>query len=90
MRHAVRGTMQVLSCNAFLGVGLAISQLLSLEGRTAVVTGGTSGLGLALALGFAEAGADVVATARRMCVIVRRWRCSARGRWRVLAKSIFW
>ena len=38
---------------------------LSLQGRTAVVIGGTSGLGRAIALGLAEAGADVVATARR-------------------------
>jgi NAD(P)-dependent dehydrogenase (short-subunit alcohol dehydrogenase family) len=40
-------------------------QLFSLEGKTAVVIGGTSGIGRALSLGFAEAGADVVATARR-------------------------
>lgn len=36
-----------------------------LEGRTAVVVGGTSGIGRTLALGLAEAGADVVATGRR-------------------------
>ena len=41
------------------------TQLLSLEGKTAVVTGGTSGIGRAIAIGLAEAGADVVATGRR-------------------------
>jgi NAD(P)-dependent dehydrogenase (short-subunit alcohol dehydrogenase family) len=40
-------------------------QLFSLEGKVAVVTGGTSGIGLALSLGLAEAGADVIATSRR-------------------------
>ncbi len=38
---------------------------LGLEGKTAVVIGGTSGIGRALSLGLAEAGADVVASARR-------------------------
>src|SRR5882672_2435593 len=38
---------------------------MSLEGRTAVVIGGTSGLGRELSLGLADAGADVVATGRR-------------------------
>ena len=39
--------------------------LFDLKGRVAVVTGGTTGLGHAIALGLAEAGADVVATSRR-------------------------
>jgi len=38
---------------------------LDLHGRVAVVIGGTSGLGRAIALGLADAGADVVATGRR-------------------------
>ena len=38
---------------------------LSLAGRTAVVLGGTSGIGRTLSLGLATAGADVVASARR-------------------------
>ena len=36
-----------------------------LAGRAAVVVGGTSGIGRAIALGLAEAGADVAASARR-------------------------
>jgi NAD(P)-dependent dehydrogenase (short-subunit alcohol dehydrogenase family) len=38
---------------------------LALKSKTAVVIGGTSGIGLALARGLAEAGADVVSTGRR-------------------------
>jgi NAD(P)-dependent dehydrogenase (short-subunit alcohol dehydrogenase family) len=37
----------------------------TLSGRTAVVIGGTSGIGRVLALGLAAAGADVVASSRR-------------------------
>ena len=40
-------------------------QSFSLEGKIAVVTGGTSGIGRALSLGLADAGADVIASARR-------------------------
>jgi len=39
---------------------------LDLDGRVAVVIGGTSGIGRAIAHGMAEAGADVVCTSRRM------------------------
>jgi NAD(P)-dependent dehydrogenase (short-subunit alcohol dehydrogenase family) len=41
------------------------SKLFDLTGKTAVVVGGTSGIGLAMALGLADAGADVVASSRR-------------------------
>ena len=43
--------------------------LFDLDGRTAVVIGGTSGIGRALALGLADAGADVVATGRRQALV---------------------
>src|SRR5262245_34361099 len=39
---------------------------LELKDKVAVVIGGTSGIGLAIARGFAEAGADVVPTSLRM------------------------
>jgi NAD(P)-dependent dehydrogenase (short-subunit alcohol dehydrogenase family) len=39
---------------------------LSLDGQKALVIGGTSGLGRAIALGLAEAGADVVPVSRRI------------------------
>ena len=39
---------------------------LELNGKTAVVIGGTSGIGRAIAHGLAEAGADVVPTSRRI------------------------
>jgi NAD(P)-dependent dehydrogenase (short-subunit alcohol dehydrogenase family) len=39
---------------------------MELEGRVAVVLGGTTGIGRAITLGLARAGADVVASGRRM------------------------
>lgn len=41
------------------------STILSLKDKTAVVIGGTSGIGRTLSLGLADAGADVIASARR-------------------------
>lgn len=40
--------------------------IFDLSGKVAVVTGGTSGIGLAIALGLADAGAHVIASSRRM------------------------
>jgi NAD(P)-dependent dehydrogenase (short-subunit alcohol dehydrogenase family) len=41
------------------------ASLFDLQGKIAVVVGGTTGIGHALALGLADAGADVVASSRR-------------------------
>ena len=38
--------------------------LFSLSGKSALITGGSRGLGKAMARGFAEAGADVVISSR--------------------------
>ena len=43
----------------------------SVAGKTAVVIGGTSGIGRAIALGFAADGADVVATSRTEATVER-------------------
>ncbi len=40
--------------------------LFDLSGKTAVVIGGTTGIGHALSLGLADAGADVIASSRRL------------------------
>jgi len=45
------------------------SSLFDLTGRVAVVTGGTTGLGHAIAIGLAEAGADVVPSSRRLAEV---------------------
>ena len=50
---------------AFVHLHKSMHTLFDLSGRTAVVVGGTSGIGRMLALGLADAGADVVASGRR-------------------------
>jgi NAD(P)-dependent dehydrogenase (short-subunit alcohol dehydrogenase family) len=49
-----------------LAVGRFNKDIFNLGGRVAVVLGGTTGLGRAIALGLASAGADVVASSRRL------------------------
>ena len=44
---------------------MALKQLLDLTGRTALVTGGSRGLGLQIASGYGEMGARVVISARK-------------------------
>jgi NAD(P)-dependent dehydrogenase (short-subunit alcohol dehydrogenase family) len=44
----------------------SVLDLFSLDGSVAIVTGASSGLGVAFAIGFAEAGADVAICARRV------------------------
>jgi NAD(P)-dependent dehydrogenase (short-subunit alcohol dehydrogenase family) len=43
-----------------------LTDLFSLDGKVAVVTGGSRGLGKAMVQGFAEAGADVVIASRKL------------------------
>jgi len=43
---------------------MSINKLFDLTGRVALVTGGSKGLGLAMARGLAEAGADIVISSR--------------------------
>jgi NAD(P)-dependent dehydrogenase (short-subunit alcohol dehydrogenase family) len=59
---------------------------LNLEGKIAVIAGGTSGIGKALSIGLADAGADVVPCSRRLdaveqtvCEIERRGRRSLKA-----------
>ena len=57
------------------GVGMdrdALQQLFDMSGRVVVVTGGTRGIGLALAEGYVAAGAKVVVASRKADACERR------------------
>ena len=43
-----------------------VNELFSLKGKTAIITGGSKGLGLMMAEGFAEAGANLVICSRKI------------------------
>jgi 2-deoxy-D-gluconate 3-dehydrogenase len=46
--------------NTIVKMALTYPQMFSLDGRTALVTGGTKGIGAQMAIALAEAGADIV------------------------------
>lgn len=48
---------------------MSLQQLFGLDGRTALVTGGSSGIGQAIAVGLADAGAHVLVAARTRSTI---------------------
>jgi len=57
------------------------TSIFSLEGKTAVVIGGTTGIGHAISLGLADAGADVIASSRRTAEVAKTAdEIEARGR----------
>lgn len=45
---------------------MKVMALFNLEGRSAIVTGGSTGLGLQMAMGMAEAGSDIIVCSRNL------------------------
>ena len=46
----------------------SVMKMFSLEGKTALVTGGTRGIGQSMALALAEAGADIILVQVNTCL----------------------
>ena len=51
----------------------SVQQLFDLSGQTALVTGGTRGIGQSMALALAEAGADVLLVQVHLPVVTSRY-----------------
>lgn len=59
--HISSGTKSDLEMGSHTEVNMdSLLKMFSLVGKTAVITGGTRGIGQAMAIAFAEAGADIV------------------------------
>ena len=65
MHHPYRASHGYQARPTFYAAVMTITDLFRLDGKVAVVTGASSGLGVAFALALAEAGADVALGARR-------------------------